>query len=52
MRTEALAILAAERLVLMREDEALIRVAEAQGMTIARRADADPRAVLMLEVRQ
>lgn len=48
----AQAALDAERLAIEREEEALIRMAEAQGMAIARRADADPRAVLMVEVRE
>lgn len=47
----ALAALDAERLAIEREEEALIRMAEAQGMNIARRADASPMAVLMVEVR-
>ena len=46
----ALTSLDAERLALEREEEALIRMAEADGMTIARRADASPMAVLMVEV--
>lgn len=51
-RAAALAAVDAARLVLEREEEALIRMAEHQGMTIARRADVDPRAVLMVEVRE
>ncbi len=46
----ALAALNAERLSVECEEEALIRMAEAQGMAISRRADADPRAVLMVQV--
>lgn len=46
----ALTTIDAERLVLEREEEALIRMAEAQGMTIARRGDVSPMAVLMVEV--
>lgn len=49
-QSSALASLDAERLALEREEEALIRMAEAQGMKIARRADASPMAVLMVEV--
>lgn len=50
-QADALAEVAAERLALEREEEALIRIGEAQGMTIVRRADADPRVVLMVEPR-
>ena len=46
----ALAALDAQRLAIERGEEALIRIAEAQGMAIARRADMDPRAALMVEV--
>lgn len=46
----ALAALDAQRLAIEREEEALIRMAEAQGMTIARRADASPEAVMMVKV--
>lgn len=48
-REQAFADLAAERLELERHEEALIELAEAQGRSIARRADLDPRAFLSIE---
>lgn len=45
-REKAFAELSEERLALERTEEALIVLAEAEGRTIARRHDADPRAIL------
>lgn len=49
-RDQKLAELARERLALERIEEALIRQAEAEGRVVARRPDADPRAILGVEV--
>ena len=47
-RAEQLAVISRDKLALEREEEALNRAAAAQGLDIARRADADPRAVFSI----
>lgn len=50
-RAQKIAALRAERLQVEQADEALIRSARAEGRIIACRPDADPAAVLMVQVR-
>jgi len=49
-RASRIGALDEERLALERQEEALIERAEAEGVLIERRPDADPRAALMIEV--